>query len=153
MYHSAEMDRTNSKITLLQNTLDKEYLNVSIKQTLGNIGGSYVTNVNEDPSLETVQSILFSDVFEHIQFNKPTTKRLIIILKIDIERYQKQFYIMNIIDKIDTTRTKLKNAMCSKNSSFWCFCSIFFILQFLATYSTAIFCVFHPSSQKFIRKD
>eukprot|EP00094_Tigriopus_californicus_P006803 TCALIF_06553-PA protein Name:"Protein of unknown function" AED:0.22 eAED:0.47 QI:0/0/0/1/0/0/2/0/141 len=81
------MDATNSRITFLQNTLDKDYLKVYIKQTLGNIGGSYVMNeAGGDSSLEQIQSVLLSDVIKHIQFNKRQTENLTIIMKVDIER-------------------------------------------------------------------
>lgn len=96
MYHAAQLDLTNSRITFIQNTLDQKYMKVSIRQTIGNIGGSYVTNdINKDPSLEAAQSILFADVFEHIQLNRSTTKNLTIILKIDIERQGRPYSIIN----------------------------------------------------------
>ncbi|TRY79951.1 hypothetical protein TCAL_06553 [Tigriopus californicus] len=89
MYQAALMDATNSRITFLQNTLDKDYLKVYIKQTLGNIGGSYVMNeAGGDSSLEQIQSVLLSDVIKHIQFNKRQTENLTIIMKVDIESYE-----------------------------------------------------------------
>lgn len=89
MYHAAKMDRRTSKITFIENAIGERYANIQIEQALGNNGGSFVTDhVRPGYSSVTSQTVLFSDVLDHIMLNVPQRRNLTVIIKIDIERQE-----------------------------------------------------------------
>ena len=74
---------------LFVHTLDSERKPVTLRQTYGNIGGSFVTGAGISLGSRGVNatSVLLSDIFDHIVVDKYNgSKGLDIVMKIDIEQ-------------------------------------------------------------------
>ena len=90
MYQGALLNNSTQRIKLFQHTIDSERRQVAIKQTLGNIGGSFVTGPAGSGRSEntlTATSVLLSDLLEQVVFDKyDGVAKLDLVMKIDIEQ-------------------------------------------------------------------
>ena len=91
MYQGALLNNSTQRIKLFQHTIDSERRQVAIKQTLGNIGGSFVTGPaagsGRSENTLTATSVLLSDLLEQVVFDKyDGVAKLDLVMKIDIEQ-------------------------------------------------------------------
>ena len=89
VYQGAIYNNNTGNMKLFVHTLDSERKPVTIRQTYGNIGGSFVTGDGISSGSRGVKatSVLLSDIYDKIVHDKYNgTRRLNIVMKIDIEQ-------------------------------------------------------------------